>query len=719
MNRKFFRLLKVFLCLIIMSFKIVDADTTFTLEDIFIQKKFQAKSLPQFQFINSHQYILQENNPSHTKSIIYQYDLNSDEKIQLFDSQLIKEQFNLKNATISTFEILSSNVFLVGLNQEEINRHSTQAQYFYVNLNLQQYVQIAQGQKIMYPTISPNLEKVAYVLDNNIYIFHLNSHKTEKVTTDGKVNFIINGASDWVYEEEFGMTKSIFWSDDSKSLAYLKFDESKVKEISIPIYKNDYPENITYKYPRAGEDVSEVSAWIYVSKKKHFKIQMEAIYFPLMKWKDANTLTLLTLNRLQNDLQVWKYDVKTQQKELWYREEDQRYVDLPSLFSILPDGELAITSERNGYKHLFFVDEKNNVQQITQGDFDVQDVLRIDLDDSLIFFTSHLPTPEKTSLLTWNKKDHSLNYISDTTGTSNITMLGDGNFIEKWSSQNVRSKISVKSVRSNTSQILLEDNRLEDSVLVKKDFFWMSIDDYQLRAWKMLPPDFDSCKKYPVLFIVYGGPGSQKVINEWGSNQNNWLNYMAHQGFIIVCVDNRGTGARGADFKKMTYGKLGQYETEDQLKAIKYMSSMNYVDPNQIFMFGWSYGGYLTLMCMMQDEQFLKGGVSVAPVTDWRYYDAIYTERYMRTPIGNPIGYDKGSPVKLANKLKGNLLLIHGTADDNVHYQNSLELAKNLVQHNKIFQMNSYTNGRHGIGGAQTQFQLYTTITEFLLRLKE
>lgn len=719
MNRKCFWLLKVFLCLTIMSFKIVVADSPFTLEDIFLQKKFQAKILPQFQFINSYQYILQENNSSSTKSIIYQYDLNSNDKVNIFDSQLLQDQFDLKNAVINTFEILSSNVFLVGLNQEKINRYSTQVQYYYVNLNLHQYVQIAQGQKIMYPTVSPNLDKVAYVLDNNIYIFHLNSLKTENVTSDGKVNFIINGKSDWVYEEEFKMTNAMSWSEDSKSLAYLKFDESKVKEISIPIYKNDYPENFTYKYPRAGEEISEVSAWIYVSKKKHFKIHLEATYFPLMKWKDANTLTLLTLNRLQNELQIWKYDVKTQKKELWYREEDKRYVDLPSLFSILPDGELAITSERNGYKHLFFVDEKNNVEQITQGDFDVQDVLRIDLEDSLIFFTSHLPTPERTVLLTWNIKNHSLHYISDTTGTSKISMLGEGNFIEKWSSQNVRSKISVKSVRNNTSQILLEDKREEDSILVKKDFFWMPIEDYQLRAWKMLPPDFDSCKKYPVLFYVYGGPGSQEVVNEWGVNRNIWFNYLAHQGFIIVCVDNRGTGARGADFKKMTYGKLGQYETEDQLKAIRYMSSMNYVDSSKIFMFGWSYGGYLTLMCMLQENSLIKGGISIAPVTDWRYYDAIYTERYMRTPIANPVGYDKGSPVKLAERFNGNLLLIHGTADDNVHYQNSLELSKNLVQHNKIFQMNTYTNATHGISGSSTQLQLYTTITEFLMRMKE
>lgn len=711
--------MKVFLCLTMICYKIVLADVPLTLEDIFIEKKYQAKTLPQFQFVNSHQYILQENNSSNTNSIIFQYDLNSDEKVKLFESELLQDQFELKNAVISTFEILNPNIFLVGLNQEKLNRHSTQVQYYYVNLNLHQYVQIAEGQKIMYPTISPNLEKVAYVLENNIYIFHLNSQKTEKVTTDGQVNFIINGASDWVYEEEFGMTKSMFWSEDSKSLAYLKFDESKVKEFSIPIYKNGYPENITYKYPRAGEDVSVVSAWIYISKKRHFKIQMEATYFPLMKWKDSNTLALLTLNRLQNDLQVWKYDVRTHQNELWYREEDKRYVDLPKLFSILPDGELAITSERNGYNHLFFVNQKNHVQQITQGDFDVQEVLRIDLDDSLIVFSSHLPTPERTSVLTWNMKNNVLNYISDTTGTAKISMLGEGSFIENWSNQDVRSKISVKSVRLNTAQVLLEDKREEDSILVQKDFFWMPIEDYQLRAWKMLPPHFDSTQKYPVLFLVYGGPGSQKVLNEWGSNQNTWLNYMAHQGFVIVCVDNRGTGARGADFKKMTYAKLGQYEAEDQLKAIRYMNSLSYVDSNQLFMFGWSYGGYLTLMCMMQDQQLLKGGISVAPVTDWRFYDAIYTERYMRTPIANPVGYDKGSPVKLADKLKGNLLLIHGTADDNVHYQNSLELSKSLVQQNKIFQMNSYTNGRHGIGGAQTQLQLYTTITNFLLSLKE
>lgn len=695
----------------------LSAQSPFSLEDIFIRDKFSPKTIDQFKFIDGEHYITQENDTEHSTSKIWKHRLADEQKTEIFDSKVLKEKFTLKNAVIQKFEQIEDHIFLVGFQSESIYRYSSKAQYYFVDIRRNLWYNIAEGQKIMYPTLSPYQDKIAYVLDNNIYILNLKNLKTEQITKDGLYNHIINGASDWAYEEEFFVINTMCWSPDGHSLAYLKFDESKVKEYTIDLYRNDYPTTFRYKYPRAGEEISAVSAWIYSSKKQHIKIPLEADYLPKMRWKDSSTLTVMTLNRLQNDMQIRNYNIRTKEIKVWYQEQDKKYIELPDFFRILPEGQLAITSETSGYRHLYFVDEHNYSRQITSGQFDVKDILRIDLDDSVVVFSAHLPSPERKSVLLWDMKRQSLSYLTDTNGTVSVTMLGNGSFIEKFSNQQIRSRIAIKSLKNNISKILLEDVREEDSVLVKKEFFWMPVNDYVLRAWKMYPPHFDSTGKYPVLFYVYGGPGMQTVTNSWGNRQEQWLNYMANQGYIIVSVDNRGTESRGTDFRKMTYAKLGQYETEDQLAAIRYMNTLPYVDSSKISMFGWSFGGYLTLMCMMQKDSLLRGGISVAPVTDWRYYNAVYTEKYMRSPIANPVGYNKGAPVHLAENLTGELLLIHGTADDNVHFQNSLELIKKLVYHNKRFQMIPYTNGTHGIGGPRTQLQLYGTFTDFLMKI--
>ncbi len=713
----FRKLCQCFGVIISVFFSNVQAQDAFSLEDIFIHNKFAPRKLEQLKFIDAEHYIIQKNNYTNKTSVIKQHHLLNDNEEIIFDSKELQQRLGIQNALINDFEMIEKGVFIISLLSEQIYRYSRKAEVYFVNTTQNQWIKIADGKKVMYPTLSPDLSKMAYVLDNNIFIYHFKNQKTEQVTYDGLKNHIINGAADWVYEEEFLITNTIMWSDDSRQLAYLKFDESKVKEFSFDYYRNDYPVEFRYKYPRAGEEVSKVSAWIYKSKKQHVKVPVEGDYLPKMRWKDVSTLTLLTLNRSQNDMQVWNYNTLTRQKDLWYQETDKRYVELPDLFRIIGENILAVTSEKSGYNHLFFVDEEKNIEQITHGDFDIKDVLRIDLRDSIIVFSSFLPLPERQSVLIWDMKAQSVSYLTDTTGTSSVMMLGNGNFLEKFSNQQIRSKEAVKSLKTKISRILLEDVRAEDSVLVKKEFFWMPIDNYLLRAWKMLPPDFDSTQKYPVLFYVYGGPGSQTVLDEWGDSGDMWLNYMAQQGYIIVSVDNRGTAGRGADFEKMIYAKLGQYEAEDQIKAARYMASFPYVDFGKMSIFGWSYGGYVTLMSMMQKDSVFRGGISIAPVTDWRYYDAVYTERYMRTPVGNPAGYDKGSPVMQAERLRGELLLIHGTADDNVHYQHSLELVKKLVYYNKRFQLLTYPNGGHGIGGGRTLLQMYGTMTDFLMKI--
>lgn len=702
------------------SFFSLSAQDSLSLDDIFIKNKFSPQSFTQLNFINSENYTTQENLSSSQTSKIWMKSILNDQKELIFDSQELKDRFGLKSAIVDGFQWIEDGVFWVNLQTESIYRRSRKSQVYLVNQAASQIIQVAGGQKIMNATLSPDLKKIAYVLDNNIFILHVQTSKVEQVTFDGKKNHIINGLTDWCYEEEFSIVNTLRWSDNSEYLAYLKFDESEVKEFQIELYNNDYPEHYQYKYPRAGEDVSKVSAWVYKNKKNHRQIPVEADYIPLLKWKDAQTLSLLTLNRLQNELKVINYDFKNKFTGVWYQEEDKRYVDVPQLFSILSGGILAISSEKSGYNHLYLIDENDNETQVTKGQFEIKDVLRVDLKDSVIVFSSYLPTPEHESILKWDMKTEQLTYLSDTTGVTEVRMIGNGSYVESFSNQYVRNKITVKSVNSDQALVLLNDTREEDAAWIKKEFFWLPIDDYVLRAWKMLPPDFDSTKKYPVLFYVYGGPVTQTVKENWGRNQQHWLKYMAYQGFVVVSVENRGTYGRGADFKKMTYGKLGQLEVEDQLKSIQYFNQLPYIDSSKVFMFGWSYGGFMTLMSMVQGVDLVQGGISVAPVTDWRFYDAIYTERFMRTPVGNERGYQKSSILMNAEKLTGDLLLIHGTADDNVHYQNSLELSKKLIQHNKQFQMLSYPNGHHGIGGALVQLHLYTTITDFILKkLKE
>ncbi len=706
--------------LFLLSATAIIAQGQFTLEDVFTEKKFEPKKLNSLYFIDGDRYITQKDDLESETSIILINSLTESESIKIFDSKILKQKFELKQAKIDRFQYVEDSIYLVGLNQEVIYRHSVREEIFYVDLKENIFRKVADGEKIRIPTLSPNRKYLAYVKNNNIFILNLQNRKTKQITKDGKLNSIINGVTDWVYEEEFGLVRALFWSPDSKKLAYLKFDESKVKDYTITTYQNNYPKETQYKYPRAGEAVSKVSVSVRdLSKSKSVKIPISAEYIPRVIWKDAHTLAVMTLNRFQNDLQVWMYPLKSRSGELWYREESKQYVEVPQMFRTLYNGKLAISSEKSGFNHLYFIDEKGRKEQITQGDFEVKDVLRIDLEDSTVIFSSPLPTPERQSVMLWDMKEKKLSYLSDTTGIATAEIIGENEWLEKFSSQKVRSRISVKSLKDYTNKILLEDVRKEDTVLGRKEFFMLPIKGYELCAWKILPPDFDSAQRYPVLFYVYGGPGIQTVREDWGNDLQHWLNYMAHQGFIVISVDNRGTGGRGANFKKMTYAKLGQLEAEDQLEAVKYISKLPYVNEEKMSMFGWSYGGYLTLMCMMGEDSLLHSGISVAPVTDWRYYDAVYTERYMRTPVSNPPGYDKGSPVVLAENLKGRLLLIHGTADDNVHYQNTLELSKSLVQNHKKFQMHSYTNGRHGIGNGQTLLHLFRSATDFLMQMAQ
>lgn len=696
----------------------MSAQPAFTLEDIFIHKRFEPKKLNGLRFISDSLYLTQEVSPDQLSSQVVEHELHSDRKRVILDTRILEQVPALKNYRVDAYTKITDRLFLVSLGTEKIYRHSSKASYYLIDLSARKVIAIADGQKIMYPACSPDGSKIAYVLNNDLYYTDIARNKMVRLTNDGQYNHVINGASDWVYEEEFSMTSAFEWSPDSKYIAYLRFDESGVKETGFDIYRGSYPERYTFKYPRAGEENSQVSVRIAdVKKKKSWSLPIEAEYFPLMRWRDADALAVVTMPRWQNELVVSIYSPSAKAVDTLYKEEDRRYVELPSLFAFLPDGELLITSEQSGYNHFYMVGKDKQVHQVTKGSFDITEVLRVDMTDSLVFFQAHLPSPDKKSVAVWDMRTERLSYVTDTSGTAKVSMIGGGNFLETFSSTTVRNKVVVKSMKNKTSHVLIHDVRAEDTILGQKIFFDIPLEGYTLNAWKILPPDFDSTCVYPVLFYLYGGPGSQTVKNEWGRSQDQWLRYMAQSGYIVISVDNRGTGGRGAEFKKMTYMKLGQLEVEDQLAAARYIGSLPYVDETRMSIFGWSYGGYMALLSMMQGQKVFKGGISVAPVTDWEFYDTIYSERYLRSPKSNPSGYRNTSPLQQAGKLEGEHLLVHGTADDNVHFQNSIELVKRLTASEKSFRFMAYPNADHGIGGVKNSMHLYRMLTDFLLEM--
>jgi dipeptidyl-peptidase 4 len=643
-------------------------------------------------------------------------ELNKTDKKILLNSQILSNTPDDKVMSIDNYIMLDTTRFLVSTNKETIYRHSTKSAFYYVDLKNNKVVSLMNRQKIMYPAVSPDGSKVAFVFENDLYFTDLLTQKNVQLTTDGQFNHIINGAADWVYEEEFVLTSAFKWSPDSKYIAYLKFNESEVKGFGIDMYYGNYPERETYKYPRAGEKNSEVSVWIAgIKKKKSSQIPIQAEYIPRIKWRGADELGIMTLNRFQNELNIHLYQLKTKALSNLYHEEDKKYIDLPLCFEFMPDGELAISSEKTGWQQLYILDKQGENLYATNCPFEIESIKQINMTDKKVYLRIYGPSIERTSVIHWNLTDNTYKYVTDTNGIADIKMLGTQYYMETFNNQYTRNRISIKNVNNTNVYSLLEDYRTEDSILGRKTFFEIPLDGRTLSAWKIHPPNFDSTKKYPVLFFVYGGPGDQRVQNVYPRQQTQWLHYISQLGYIIVCVDNRGTAGKGTDFKKSTYMRLGQQETEDQMAAARHIGQWSYVDSSRIGIFGWSYGGYMSLMTIVQENSPFKAAISVAPVTQWRYYDAVYSERYMRTPVANHGGYEKSSPMYYVNNLKGDLLLIHGMADDNVHFQHSLEMIKSLNEAGKQYRFLAYPNKDHGIGGTKTKMHLYQAMTDFIL----
>lgn len=620
--------------------------------------------------------------------------------------------------------------------RKSIYRHSFTAEYFIWNFTTREMTPLSANGAQQLATFSPDGDRVAFVRDNNIFIKNLKFGTENQVTRDGKTNEIINGAPDWVYEEEFSFNKAFEWSPDSKFLAFIKFNETEVPMFNIPMFQGQkpeikenqlYPGSYSYKYPKAGEKNSVVSVHIYDLKAKS-SVTAEIgddkeQYIPRIKWTaDASDLVIMKVNRLQNKVDVVLANPFTGDTRAFFTEKNKRYIDegFYDDFVFLPDNKyIVLNSERDGFSHLYLYDRQGfEVKQLTTGNFDVTKFYGFNPLKKIFYYQAAKESPLRREVYFVSLDGKKSGKLSTQTGT-NASDFSSGYqfYINYFSNLETPNLITLHDQTGKLIRTLQDNSELKktlnDYKLPEKEFFsFKTSEGVELNGWMIKPVDFDVTKKYPVLMTQYSGPNSQQVADKWGGI--GWHDYLAQEGFLIACVDPRGTAARGEEFRKMTYQQLGKYESDDQIEAAKYLGTLPFVDKNNIAIWGWSYGGFMAALCMEKGADVFKAGISVAPVTNWRFYDSVYTERYMRTPQENPEGYDDNSPLSHAEKIKGNYLIIHGSADDNVHFQNTMEFTERMVQGGVQFDMAAYTNRNHGIYGGNSTMHLYTKMTNWL-----
>ena len=615
-------------------------------------------------------------------------------------------------------------------------RRTFTAEYYIYDIKRREIQALSENGPQEVPLFSPDSRYIAFARDNNLFMKKLDFNTEIAITKDGEKGKIINGTPDWVYEEEFEATRHFAWSPDSKLLAFTKFNETDIPEFSFQFYKNTadanelnlYPPLYQFKYPKAGGNNSKVSVCVYDDfNKTTLFMQLpendQDFYIPRIRWTNsADQLAIFKLNRNQNRLDMLIANPKSTVTKLILRQEDKYYVDYENIdfIQFTTDNQYFFgLSEQDGYRHIYQYRINGMIyKQLTKGNWDVTDFYGYDEKNKRIYYQSAEISPLQRDIYSLDSKGKKIK-LSVEKGTHNAVFNSDlSNYFDKYSGTDQPDIVTLKTsngllIRTldNNSVIKNEFNSLK---LPKKEFFsFVSSENIKLNGWMLKPSDFDINKKYPVLQVQYGGPNSQQVLDKWDIG---WEYYLASKGYVVVCVDGRGTGARGSEFRKCTYMQLGILETRDQVETAKYLGSQSFIDKNRIGIWGWSFGGSLTLWSMSTGEDVFKAGIAVAPVTDWRLYNTAYTERFMRRPQENFDGYDKTSALKMAEKLNGKLLIVHGSADDNVHLQNTMLYIDRLVAADKQFEMQIYTDKNHSILGKQTRRHLYTRMSEFLFR---
>lgn len=621
---------------------------------------------------------------------------------------------------------------LLSTELEQIYRRSSKG-VFYVYDIVKKQLQQVNNKAIQEPDFSPDATKVAYVYENNLYVKNLINNQVIQVTQDGKKNKIINGLSDWVYEEEFSVVQAYQWNADGTKIAFLRFDETQVPVFSMDMYgtypNQLYPTQDVFKYPKAGEQNAKVSLHVYDLEKQSLtqvNLQKKYEYIPVITWtQDASLLSVQAMNRHQNKLDFILVDTKKNTTETILSETDKAYVDLNDQLNFLADNSFIWASERDGWNHLYHYNIKGKLlKQITTGNWEVTDYYGYNANNKTIYYQSTENGSINRGVYAIKINGKNKRALAAKAGTNYADFSADYTYyINSFSNAETLWQYKLYKTKTLEEVRVIEDNAAMQEKIAAynfspKEFSTITINGNDLNMWMIKPKDFDASKKYPLLMYQYSGPGSQSVSNTSSNSNDYWYQYLADKGYIIVCVDGRGTGQKGADFKKLTQLELGKYEVEDQIAAAKKLGEQSYIDENRIGIWGWSYGGFMSSNCIFQGGDTFKLAIAVAPVTSWRFYDTIYTERYMATPQENSSGYDDNSPITHVNKFNDNnhYLLIHGSADDNVHVQNTMQLIEALVQANKDFDWAIYPDKNHGIYGGNTRLHLYNKMTNYILK---
>ncbi|MDO5970820.1 S9 family peptidase [Flavivirga aquimarina] len=675
---------------------------------------------------NGQQYsILNFNRQSRTTSIdIYDYKTLKKVKTLVSSGSLNA----LKYFTDYTFSKDESKVILA-TNETSIYRRSTLGNYYVYHVD-NASLTLIDDDKIQEPTFSPDGNKVAFAKDNNLYVKDLQSGETTQITQDGKKNAIINGITDWVYEEEFSFVRAFEWNTASNKIAFIRFDETKVPEFSMDVYGEAlYQTQQVFKYPKAGEANSIVSLHIHnIDTKETEEVKVgktySDFYIPRIKWTNhSDILSAHYMNRHQNELDLWMINAKTNTSNLVLAEKDAAYIDVTDNLTFLKDNSFIWTSETDGFNHIYHYDKDGElINQITMGNWEVTDYYGYDEKTNRIFYQSVENSSINRDVYSIKLNGRNKTRLTKSEGTNEASFSADFSyFINTFSSASTPPEYTLNSATSGNLIKSIKDNdvlsqNLSDYKTSKKEFSTIHINGNDLNMWMIKPADFDDSKQYPLFITQYSGPGSQSVSNKWNSANDYWFQHLAQEGYIVVCVDGRGTGFKGAAFKKVTQNELGKYEVEDQIAAAKQLGELPYIDASRIGIWGWSYGGFMSSNCLFKGNDVFKMAIAVAPVSSWRFYDTIYTERYMTTPQENASGYDDNSPINHVDKLKGDFLLVHGSGDDNVHLQNTMRLAEALIQADKQFDWAIYPDKNHGIYGGNTRLHLYKKMTHFINR---
>jgi dipeptidyl-peptidase-4 len=712
-------------CFILLFFNLIGAqDLSLDLGEL-MEGKYDPNRLEAVRSMRNGEYytVLEEDKTSNTNSLVSYAYSNTLERKVLIDSNRFPEKNKFTGYIFSNDE---QKILLETLT-DNIYRRSKQAIYLIYDIKTNSLEKLF-DQKVQEPLFSPDGLKVAYVYRRNLFIKNLELDIVKQITYDGDYQ-TINGITDWVYEEEFGFVRAFDWSQDSNQIVYMRFDESNVPIFSMDVYGNQtYPFPYMFRYPKAGEENSKIELIIYNTSsqtKETIDFENETPYYiPRIQFIGGrHSLIIQTLNRHQNKLKLWRWNTKKKNLQLLLTEIDEAYVSINDDLKFIEDDRFLWTSEKDGYKHIYHFDKDGKlINQVTQGDWEVTTIYNYNPKSKEIYFQSVEGSSIERGIYAIDISGRGKRKLQPTHGFNDATFSTNNSYyIHSYSDELTPPIYTLYETRKNRPIRQLMNNKsliekLESYNFSEKEFSTIQINGSELNMWMIKPADFDANKKYPLLMFQYSGPGSQQVSNRWGDSRTLWHKDLANQGFIIACVDGTGTGFKGSKFKKSTYLNLVKYESLDQIAAAKTLGELPYVDHNRIGIWGWSFGGHMATHCLLTGNDIFSFAIAVAPVTNWRFYDTIYTERFMRTPQENPEGYDLNSPINYADQLKGDFLIIHGSGDDNVHVQNTMRMVEALIQADKQFEWMIYPDKNHGISGGNTRKHLYTKMTNFIFK---